>query len=644
MTTITTTMETRNSRRKQGGDESQDENENNNQNRFSSRFNFGVDDEEEENTQRGALHGNDRSEPHCVLIRMEDPQDGSPPQRALWTNQVIPPATRPFTDGLGAVTEAYVLSRNQALLFSGRRSKNEGMNEHDAMSLAHRMTGGDIPWIGGHMDCRGRALTLRAGSHRINEAIRERRKERNMEKKDKDSGEGPRRKPPRKKKPTAAEAHPAPQQQGDQCSNCGGSQHSHRDGPPAGGGDGGGPPDDQASDRGSSHGPPSSYGDGSDAGSSSTGSIASSRHQRRRGDRDPHRGGPRFGHGEQGRWKLRVFAGDSNTHPESVSYRTWRFQVAVYQRNGARDADLLPRIINSLRGAPGEMLASLGVDVTVDAILRTLDNYYGNALSFDALTSEMYSMSQLENETAGDYSTRVKDVVSFISELFPVQLPPESVPERLRQRFYHGLRPRYKNALAYLKNNQAITFHDLIKEARELEESTSKHKSNEKKPHTTRRENLPIPLTAGQKTVANRAASRSARADLVEIGDLMEEAMMDSDPGEEAEHSGEEEDPDLERVVNVMKSVYQGLKTKNYWDKFPRGDKKQTPGGSGDRKCYNCGGEGHYARECPSPRNPKNQTTKNSSSERDRTQPSQAQSGSTAPKQTASTQVEGSSQ
>ena len=184
------------------------------------------------------------------------------------------------------------------------------------------------------------------------------------------------------------------------------------------------------------------------------------------------------------------------------------------------------------------MLASLGVDVTVDAILQTLDNYYGNALSFDALATEMYSMSQMENETAGDYSTRVKDVVAFISELFPVQLPPETIPARLRERFYFGLRPKYRNVLAYLKNDQTVTFHDLIKEARELEESALKHRHNEKKPHTTRRENLPIPLTAGQKTVANRAASRSARADLMEIGNLMEETLRESDSG--GEQTGEQ--------------------------------------------------------------------------------------------------------
>ena len=631
-------METRNSRKKHGCDESQDENENNNQSRFSSRFNFRA---EENDSHSGASVGNDRSEPHCVLIRMEDPQDGAPPQRAIWTNQVIPPATRPYTEDLEPITEAYVLTRNQALLFSGRRGKNEGMTEDHARTLAHRMTGGDLPWIGGNMDCRGRVLTLRAGMHRINETIRERRKERNLDKKD--ARDGQRRKPQRKKKATAAEANPAPSEAGDQPQRGGGSERSHRSNPPAGGGDGGGPPDDQGSDRGSSRGPPSSYGDGSDTASTRTGSIASSRHNRRRDNANQHRGGPAFGPGEQGKWKLRVFAGDSNTHPDSVSYRTWRFQVAVYQRRGARDADLLPRIINSLRGAPGEMLASLGVDVTVDAILQTLDNYYGNALSFDALATEMYSMSQMENETAGDYSTRVKDVVAFISELFPVQLPPETIPARLRERFYFGLRPKYRNALAYLKNDQTVTFHDLIKEARELEESALKHRQNEKKPHTTRRENLPIPLTAGQKTVANRAASRSARADLMEIGNLMEETLRESDSGgEQTGEQGEEEDPELDHVVSVMKSVYQGLKTKNYWDKFPRGDRKQTQGNTGDRKCFNCGGEGHFARECPSPKNPKTSATKNSSGERDTTQPSQAQSGSTAQKQVNSTAMEGS--
>ena len=57
----------------------------------------------------------------------------------------------------------------------------------------------------------------------------------------------------------------------------------------------------------------------------------------------------------------------------------------VYHQAGCQDHTLLPYMICSLHGYPGELVKSSGTDVTLDGICAMLDEHYNNVQALEAL-------------------------------------------------------------------------------------------------------------------------------------------------------------------------------------------------------------------------------------------------------------------
>ena len=57
----------------------------------------------------------------------------------------------------------------------------------------------------------------------------------------------------------------------------------------------------------------------------------------------------------------------------------------MYQHAGCRDHTLLPYVIWSLQGYPGELVWRSGMDITLDVVLTILDEHYNNVKVLDAL-------------------------------------------------------------------------------------------------------------------------------------------------------------------------------------------------------------------------------------------------------------------
>ena len=51
-----------------------------------------------------------------------------------------------------------------------------------------------------------------------------------------------------------------------------------------------------------------------------------------------------------------------------------------------------PHTIHSLQGYPGELVRSLGTDITLDDILIILDEHYNNVKALDALNQELFQL------------------------------------------------------------------------------------------------------------------------------------------------------------------------------------------------------------------------------------------------------------
>ena len=539
--------------------------------------------------------------PHCVLMKAENPTDGSPPLKPVWNNDIIPPALNPVTTLLeiDPVSEAYVLSRNETLLFSGKRGKNEGWSLDEAQRLAQALTSGDLEWVGGPIDSRGRALTLESGSVRIKEVVKEKRRDKLKEKR------SPKSPLPFRKHRRARRNSSAYDSDSSEISFH--SVETNRDGPAG-----------DITER--------SEGDSSEDDLSDASSVPRSRAGRRKLAKREKANQPKGT--APGKIFLPFFSGENSTDPQNASFKTWRYDVEIYRLQGASERHLLPRVIASLRGAPGEMVRSLGTRVSLATILKTLDGYYGDVLTADGMIQELYTISQNEGESVAEFGMRVEKVVSMITELFPDELDPGQKLDKIKNRFFAGLDPEIKSAIAYLKKRPGILYEDLLREAREVEKdservSNKKHSSQFKRSFEPRKDARNWHPFSSRKP--NGFAVKSLKADLAEIHDAMigEPEVIGSE--------GEDEDEatvKAQQTVQLMKGALNmgDAKPKNPWDKFKKNERKPGAKDPMSYKCLNCLGFGHFARECPSPYL---KDSKNEKGEGDRTKPFQPQSRST---------------
>ena len=76
---------------------------------------------------------------------------------------------------------------------------------------------------------------------------------------------------------------------------------------------------------------------------------------------------------------------------DTITYQSWHWDLMVYCWAGSQDHTLLSYIIHSLQGYPGELVRSLGTDVTLDGILTILDECY-NIKALDALNQELFQL------------------------------------------------------------------------------------------------------------------------------------------------------------------------------------------------------------------------------------------------------------
>ena len=78
-------------------------------------------------------------------------------------------------------------------------------------------------------------------------------------------------------------------------------------------------------------------------------------------------------------------------------YQSWHWDLIVYYHAGCQDCTLLPHIICSQQGYPGELVRISGTDVTLDDILTIFDEHYNNTKALDALNQELFKLRMGKN-------------------------------------------------------------------------------------------------------------------------------------------------------------------------------------------------------------------------------------------------------
>ena len=77
---------------------------------------------------------------------------------------------------------------------------------------------------------------------------------------------------------------------------------------------------------------------------------------------------------------------------KDTAYQSWHWDLAVYCHAGCQDCTLLPYAFYSIQGYPGELVRSLGTDITLDDVLAILDEHYNNAKALDALNQKLFQL------------------------------------------------------------------------------------------------------------------------------------------------------------------------------------------------------------------------------------------------------------
>ena len=167
--------------------------------------------------------------------------------------------------------------------------------------------------------------------------------------------------------------------------------------------------------------------------------------------------------------KMKIPSFNGISTGNGCSYRLWRSAIFRWKRANYSDDQILAEAFSTLKGEPAELVQDLGEDATLDEMMEVLDGHYGNVLDYDALNSELYTMKQAFSESVTAFGVRVSTCVKMMAAEYPARMPAHTVPTTKRDRFYGGLRPVYKNALAYLREKRGVTYEKVLSKAREIE-------------------------------------------------------------------------------------------------------------------------------------------------------------------------------
>ena len=104
-----------------------------------------------------------------------------------------------------------------------------------------------------------------------------------------------------------------------------------------------------------------------------------------------------------GHMKINLPVSKDKETKDAITYQSWCWDLTVFHHAGFQDCALLPYVICSLQGYLGELVRSLGTDITLDDVLTILDENYNNVKALDALNQELFQLRMGENETVSDW-------------------------------------------------------------------------------------------------------------------------------------------------------------------------------------------------------------------------------------------------
>ena len=120
--------------------------------------------------------------------------------------------------------------------------------------------------------------------------------------------------------------------------------------------------------------------------------------------------------------KINVPVFKNEDKKDAITYQSWHWDIMVYHQAWCWDCTLLLYIIHSLQVYLGELVRSLGTDITLEGMIAVLDEHYNNVKALDALNQELFQLQMADIEMVSDWGTPLEAPPN------PCSLIPRKVP------------------------------------------------------------------------------------------------------------------------------------------------------------------------------------------------------------------------
>ena len=258
---------------------------------------------------------------------------------------------------------------------------------------------------------------------------------------------------------------------------------------------------------------------------------------------------------------------------DAITYHSWFWDLIVYCHTGCWDHTLLLYAICSLQGYLGELVRSLGTDITLDDVLTILDEHYNNVKALDALNQELLQLCMGEKETIG-LGMHLSRHLQILSGIIPRMFPSNHVAKLKHDHFYGGL-PKWLTAMvAYLKaSTNEKMYSDYLWAVREAEKEEAMEPSCSQTASNTGK-----PKVVSSFLLQKLKGIQPTRTPAVWVVHLEEEGT-DKEGGTESEDPNDIEGVTEEFIVHLARAVK---------------DAQQE-----EKHCYHCSSPEHFICECP---------------------------------------------
>ena len=114
------------------------------------------------------------------------------------------------------------------------------------------------------------------------------------------------------------------------------------------------------------------------------------------------------------------------------------------------------------------------MDITLDDVLKILDEHYNNMKALDALNQELFQLWMADKETVSDWGVHLSRPLQVLAASFPDCFPPDWLAELRRDCFYGRLSKWLKAMVAYLEADpQVRTYSNYLRATQEAEKEDS---------------------------------------------------------------------------------------------------------------------------------------------------------------------------